>query len=149
MESKQAKSVQQFKKLDQIGFGTYGIVFRARDLTTGQIYALKQVKMHVSDQQQDGFPITSLREISLLRQLVHPNIVKLVDVVVGKKQDSVFLCFEYCRIDLANLVEMLTAQTLGADKPFFANERMDYFNLGEIKCVMLQLVKAVAHLHNN
>lgn len=93
--------------------------------------------MHVSDQSQDGFPITSLREISLLRQLAHPNIIKLMDVVVGQKQDSVFLCFEYCRIDLANLVEMLTAQTLGADKPFFAKERMEYFNLGEIKCIML------------
>ena len=48
------------------------------------------------EQQNEGFPVTSLREISLLKQLDHPNVIKLREVVVGYKQDSVFLCFEYC-----------------------------------------------------
>lgn len=55
--------------------------------------------------ENEGFPITSLREIAILKQITHPNIVKLVDVVVGYKKDSVFLLFEFCSIDLANLVE--------------------------------------------
>lgn len=55
----------------------------------------------------EGFPITSLREISILKQLSHPNVVKLVDVVVGYKHDSVFLCFEHCMIDLARLVDKM------------------------------------------
>jgi len=51
--------------------------------------------------------MTSLREIALLKQLNHENIIKLVDVVVGYKQDSVFLCFEYCNLDLANLIDKM------------------------------------------
>lgn len=103
----------------------------------------------------EGFPMTSLREIALLKQLKHQNIIKLVDVVVGYKQDSVFLCFEYCSIDLANLVEKMTQvnqsqayfhKQIAAQKPKMS---LSYFTLGEIKCIMLQLVRAVAHLHEN
>ena len=51
--------------------------------------------------ENDGFPITSLREVAILSQLKakqnpHPNIVKLEEVVVGYKQDSIFLAFEHC-----------------------------------------------------
>lgn len=55
----------------------------------------------------EGFPMTSLREIALLKQLDHVNIIKLKDVVVGLRQDSVFLCFEYCSIDLAQMVDKM------------------------------------------
>ena len=83
--------VGEFDKLDMIGEGTYGIVFVAKDRSTGQTYAIK--KMRVLDP-NDGFPITSLREIKILKKLSkHPNIVNLVDVFVGKKKDSIFLVF--------------------------------------------------------
>lgn len=45
------------------------------------------------------FPITSLREIKILRAMRHPNIVALEDVVVGTKRDDVYLVFEYCRCE--------------------------------------------------
>jgi len=72
-----------FSKLEQIGVGTYGVVHKAIDKNSGITYALKQVKMH--ELSNEGFPLTSLREISLLKQLEHPNIIKLHDVVVGYK----------------------------------------------------------------
>jgi len=57
---------------------------------------------------QDGFPITSLREVKILRMLSnHPNIISLKDVVVGQKAESVFLVFEYCDIDLYKLMNQM------------------------------------------
>ena len=58
---------------------------KARDLTNNNIYALKKVRMDIDS---DGFPLTSLREIKILKNLNHPNIVKLVDVVVGTQKDK-------------------------------------------------------------
>lgn len=55
-----------FAKVQQIGTGTYGVVFLAKDKQTGKEYALKQIKMA---QESDGFPVTSLREVSILSQL--------------------------------------------------------------------------------
>lgn len=78
----------------------------------------------------DGFPITSLREIKILKKLSkHPNIVNLHDVVVGKK-DSIFLVFEYCDIDMAKLIEQMYIDKIS-------------FSAAEIKCLILQLIKGV------
>ena len=57
---------------------------KSRDKTDGQIYALKQVRM---DLDSDGFPVTSLREIKILSEVYHLNIIKLKEVVVGYKKD--------------------------------------------------------------
>ncbi|XP_077423653.1 cyclin-dependent kinase 10 isoform X3 [Vanacampus margaritifer] len=74
------RSVRSFEKLNRIGEGTYGIVYRARDTKSDEIVALKKVRM---DKEKDGIPISSLREITLLLRLRHPNIVELKEVVVG------------------------------------------------------------------
>ena len=115
-------------------------MFLARDKKTNKEYALKQIKMA---QEQDGFPITSLREVAILTQLrqkpkPHPNIVRLEEVVVGYKQESIFLAFEYCKVDVANLIDMMVS-----------TPNNESFSLSEIKCLILQLVKAVIHLHDN
>ena len=59
-------------------------IVKSRDKTDGQIYALKQVRM---DLDSDGFPVTSLREIKILSEVYHLNIIKLKEVVVGYKKD--------------------------------------------------------------
>ena len=79
-------------------------MYKAKDKSTGEIVALKKVRM-LGD--NDGFPITSLREIKILSTIKHPNIVNLKEVVVGYKKDSVFLAFEYCEADLSNLVDFI------------------------------------------
>jgi serine/threonine protein kinase len=62
--------------------------------------------------------------------LNHPNIVTLKDVVVGKAKDSVFLVFEYCQIDLVNLMDQMNVEKLK-------------FHENEVKCISLQIIKAV------
>lgn len=56
------------------------MVFRARDKQTGEIVALKKLKM---DREQNGFPITSLREIRTLMEAAHENVVRVREIVVG------------------------------------------------------------------
>jgi serine/threonine protein kinase len=68
------------QRLNEIEEGSYGIVFRARCKTTGDIVALKKLKM---DKEKNGFPITSLREIQTLMTANHENIVRVREVVVG------------------------------------------------------------------
>ena len=70
-----------FERLNHIEEGSYGVVSRARDFDTGEIVALKRLKL---ERETDGFPITSLREVTtLMAARDHPNIVRLREVVVG------------------------------------------------------------------
>lgn len=74
------RSVSRFERLNHIEEGSYGVVFRARDRETGEVVALKQLKL---DKEKGGFPITSLREIHTLLEARHPHIVELKELVVG------------------------------------------------------------------
>jgi cell division cycle 2-like protein len=70
-----------YERLNHIEEGSYGIVFRARDMETNEVVALKRLKL---ERETDGFPITSLREVTtLMAAREHPNVVKLREVVMG------------------------------------------------------------------
>lgn len=75
-----ARSVYAYERLNQIEEGTYGVVFRGRDRSTGDIVALKKLKL---DEEKFGFPITALREINALMACRHENVVRIREVVVG------------------------------------------------------------------
>eukprot|EP00929_Paragymnodinium_shiwhaense_P102861 TRINITY_DN66083_c0_g1_i1.p1 TRINITY_DN66083_c0_g1~~TRINITY_DN66083_c0_g1_i1.p1 ORF type:complete len:390 (+),score=71.47 TRINITY_DN66083_c0_g1_i1:73-1242(+) len=122
------RSVDVFEKLNRLGEGTYGTVYRARDAETEKIVALKKVRIH---SEKDGFPKCALREIRLLKRLKHPNVVDFYEVVCGKQPTSIFLVFEYCEHDVGALLDLM--------------ERS--FGHAEVKCLLLQLLKAVEHLH--
>lgn len=77
------RSVTRFEKLNLIGEGTYGTVYRARDRSSGQIVALKKIRPMKSG--GGGFPLTSVREVALLQQVKHPAIIKLREIAVGRK----------------------------------------------------------------
>jgi cell division cycle 2-like len=83
---KKCRSVEDYEKLNDIEEGAYGWVSRARDSTTGQVVALKRLKM---DNAQDGMPVTGLREIQTLMDCEHPNIVTLREVVVGEDTSKI------------------------------------------------------------
>ncbi|MEE6525079.1 hypothetical protein FKM82_024876, partial [Ascaphus truei] len=124
------RSVKEYEKLNRIGEGTYGIVYRARDTRTNDIVALKKVRM---DKEKDGIPISSLREITLLLKLRHPNIVELKEVVVGNHLESIFLVMGYCEQDLASLLENMQTP----------------FSEAQVKCICLQLLTGLQYLHEN
>jgi len=63
----------KYEKLEKIGEGTYGYVYKARDSNSSEIVALKKIKLENED---EGVPSTAMREISILKELQHPNIVK-------------------------------------------------------------------------
>ncbi|KAA0194130.1 hypothetical protein HAZT_HAZT005944 [Hyalella azteca] len=124
----QCRFVGEFEKLNRIGEGTYGVVYRARDKSTNEIVALKKIRMI---QEKDGMPISGLREILLLQQCEHENIVALKQVVVGRSLSSVFLVMEYCEQDLASLLDHMSAPFMEA----------------QTKCIMKQVLKGLAYLH--
>lgn len=67
-----SRSVEEFCCLNRIEEGTFGVVYRARDKKRDEIVALKRLKM---ENEKEGFPITSLREINTLLKAQHVNIV--------------------------------------------------------------------------
>jgi cyclin-dependent kinase len=69
--------MERYVKLEKIGEGTYGIVYKAKDRVTGQIIALKRIRLEAED---EGIPSTAIREISLLNELRHPNIVRYDEI---------------------------------------------------------------------
>lgn len=75
-----SRSVYCYERLNSIEEGSYGVVFRARDKETGDIVALKKLKL---DEEKHGFPITALREINALMSCKHENVVGIREVVVG------------------------------------------------------------------
>lgn len=66
-------SVEDYQKIEKIGEGTYGVVYKARCIKTGHFVAMKKIRLESED---EGVPSTAIREISLLKELEHPNIVK-------------------------------------------------------------------------
>ncbi|KAL0364299.1 UNVERIFIED_CONTAM: Cyclin-dependent kinase G-2 [Sesamum angustifolium] len=124
------RSVDEFERLNKIDEGTYGVVYRARDKKTGEIVALKKVKM---EKEREGFPLTSLREINILLSFHHPSIVDVKEVVVGSSLDSIFMVMEYMEHDLKGLMETMKQP----------------FSQSEVKCLMLQLLGGIKYLHDN
>ncbi|WVN88459.1 uncharacterized protein L203_103670 [Cryptococcus depauperatus CBS 7841] len=125
------RSVYNYTRLNHIEEGTYGVVFRARCNDTGEIYALKKLKL---DEEKQGFPITSLREVmALMIAGNHENVVGIREIVVGNTLNQVFIVMPFIEHDL---------KTLLADMPH-------PFLQSEVKTIMMQLLSAVAHCHAN
>ena len=90
-----------YTKLEKVGKGTYGVVYKAQDVH-GQIYALKEISL--AENEDEGIPSTAIREIALLKELQHPDIVRLYDVI--HTDDELTLVFEYLDQDLKMLLDM-------------------------------------------
>lgn len=86
--------LESYAKLDMLGQGTYATVYKGRSLLTETLVALKEIRL----EHEEGAPCTAIREVSLLRNLQHANIVTLHDIIHTEK--SLTLVFEYVDRDL-------------------------------------------------
>lgn len=89
-------SDETYKKMQKLGEGTYGVVYKGLHLKSQSIVALKRVRLLHRD---EGISATTVRELSLLRDLsAHPNIVSLRSTVFG--EHYLYEVFEFCDCDL-------------------------------------------------
>eukprot|EP00347_Sterkiella_histriomuscorum_P014622 403360177 len=112
--------------MDKLGEGTYGIVYKSRDRETGEIVALKKIRLEHAD---EGIPSTAIREIALLQELRHPNIVQLKDIVHG--ENKLYLIFEYFNLDMKKYLD----QNGGPLTP------------PQVKSMLYQLLQGLVHCH--
>jgi len=92
--------LEDFHKIEKIGEGTYGVVFKGRNKKTNEIVAMKKIRLESED---EGVPSTAIREISLLKELQHPNIVSLKDVLM--QEAKLYLIFEFLTMDLKKYMD--------------------------------------------
>ncbi|KAL5555112.1 hypothetical protein UlMin_037348 [Ulmus minor] len=124
------RKADSFEKLEKIGQGTYSSVYRARDLDTNKIVALKKVRFTTMDHESVRF---MAREILILRRLDHPNVMKLEGLITSRVSGSLYLVFEYMEHDLAGL----------ASRPEIK------FTEAQIKCYIQQLLWGLEHCHSH
>merc|ERR1712023_460758 len=129
MGSKEDLSMDKYRKIDKLGEGTYGIVYKARNRETDDIVALKRIRLESVD---EGVPCTAIREISLLKELNHPNIVRLYDVIHTERKLT--LVFEFLDQDLKKFIDSCV------------NGKMQPM---QIKSFLYQLLRGVNYCHQH
>jgi cyclin-dependent kinase 1 len=100
-------ALSDYVKIEKIGEGTYGVVYKGKNKITNQLVALKKIRL---ENDEEGVPSTAIREISLLRELKHPNIVKLMDVLM--QENKLYLVFEFLSMDLKKYMETIPGNKL-------------------------------------
>ncbi|OEL21060.1 Cyclin-dependent kinase C-3 [Dichanthelium oligosanthes] len=135
-----ARTVDCYRRIRKIGEGTYGEVFEAVDIITGERAALKKIKL---DDGKEGFPRQILREIKLLKKLDHENIIRLKEIVVSPGsahgtggsdnnqmyRGDIYMVFEYMDHDLKKVLHHSTPS--------------------QVKVYMGQLLKGLHYCHVN
>ena len=116
------------EEIQKVGSGTYGDVYKGKLKGSSEIIAIKKIKI---DLENEGIPSTALREITILRELQHPNIIELKDVICNN--NKLYLLFEFAEYDLRKYLE-----------------EFEHKNLEEetIKSFLYQILDALAYCHS-
>jgi len=126
-----------YDRIARLSEGTYGIVWKARDLATQEIVALKQIKFEGQQEiiQIQGFPVTAFREINVLMALSsHDNIVSVKEMVVGSAADKVFMVMEFFDRDLQEALKQ--------------RKYPNVLRQAELKGTMQQILRGMDHMHS-
>lgn len=132
--------MDRYQKIEKLGEGTYGIVYKAQNKVTGEIVALKRIRL---DNEEDGIPCTAVREISLLRELHHPNVVRLLDILHTEKKLT--LVFEYLDSDLKKYLG--TTNPPPPDGEVVVELSAEYREL--VTDFLYQLLQGIAYCHES
>ncbi|KAJ5129615.1 uncharacterized protein N7515_005654 [Penicillium bovifimosum] len=142
-------TMENYQKIEKIGEGTYGVVYKARELShPNRIVALKKIRLEAED---EGVPSTAIREISLLKEMKDPNIVQLFNIVHADGH-KLYLVFEFLDCDLKKYMEALPVSEGGRGKPLPEGFKAGtVIGLGEamVKKFMAQLVEGIRYCHSH
>lgn len=127
MDSEKEELSSAYQKIDKIGEGTYGVVYKAKERATGRIVALKKIRL---ESEEEGVPSTAIREISVLKELHHENIVSLLDVV--HNDTKLYLVFEFLDLDLKRYMDMMKKEEEGGLSPIHVKVSIKLCNLSYI-----------------
>ncbi|NXR14017.1 CDK18 kinase, partial [Semnornis frantzii] len=117
--------LETYVKLDKLGEGTYATVFKGRSKLTENLVALKEIRL----EHEEGAPCTAIREVSLLKNLKHANIVTLHDII--HTEHSLTLVFEYLENDLKQYLDNCG----------------NLMSVHNVKIFMFQLLRGLAYCH--
>ena len=120
---------ERYERIERIGEGAYGVVFKGRNRQTGELVAMKKIRFEPND---EGMPATALREITVLKTLDCGNVVKLVDDIIYE-DNKLFLVFEYLNQDLKAYIDSIGPE--GMDPKIF-------------KSFSQQLLRGLAECHS-
>lgn len=127
---------ETYDRISRVSEGTYGVVWKARDLATNDIVALKQIKFNVDERvastQKEGFPLVALREVNVLLSLSHESIVSVREMVVGDGMDKVFMVMEFFEFDLKDGIDRFDGALAQS----------------ELKGILQQVLSAVEYMHS-
>ncbi|XP_054257506.1 cyclin-dependent kinase 1-like [Macrosteles quadrilineatus] len=126
-EDKSAK-LDDYTRIEKIGEGTYGVVFKGRNKKTGEYVAIKKIRMESED---EGIPSTAIREVSLLKELVHPNIVCLQETLMDETR--LYLIFEFLSMDLKKYLDSIDSGK--------------YMEPAVVKSYLFQIMQAIVFCH--
>lgn len=120
--------IRRFQRMQTLGEGAYGKVYKVRDITNNTLAAMKKSLISM---EEEGIPTSTMREICLLRQLSHPGIVILQDVIMTDK--SLYLIFELLDQDLRK----------------FLDSQVAHLSETIIKRLLVQILRAIHYCHAN
>ncbi|XP_035229147.1 cyclin-dependent kinase 1-like [Stegodyphus dumicola] len=120
--------MEDYVKVEKIGEGTYGVVYKGKHKKTGRIVALKKIRIENED---EGVPSTALREISTLKELNHPNVVALLDVLM--QESRLYLVFEFLSMDLKKYLDSIPSG--------------QFMDKALVKSYMYQLLEGILFCH--
>ncbi|CDW52238.1 cyclin dependent kinase 16 [Trichuris trichiura] len=117
--------LESYQKLEKLGEGTYATVYKGRSRLTDALVALKEIRL----EQEEGAPCTAIREVSLLRELRHANVVTLHDIIYTDK--TLTLVFEYLDSDLKQYMDACG----------------NLLSMNNIKIFAFQILRGLAYCH--
>lgn len=129
--------LQQYELVGKIGEGTYGLVFLAKSKLLANKGVRIAIKKFKQSKEGDGVSPTAIREIMLLRECVHENVVKLVNVHINHMDMSLYLAFDYAEYDLYEIIR------------HHREKLSSHINQYTVKSLLWQILNGLNYLHSN